>query len=210
MSNLTDELADLNVNARELIERIDGFYDRLDSKTQSSLDSIQELLDGGHVATADNALKLEGKSLEKIFSDKYEILQVVSKSFSEQESINSTDYVDTFLTLDITPKKQNSLLVVDLRSETYPGAQVHSWGRVRLLKDEKTVDNHQIGKWSSSDNFQIFTQVDLTSIDVAETTNLITYKMQISTSYGVAHTVGGTEGKISKMKIIEIGVPDAT
>lgn len=71
MSSLTKELTILNANTKELLEKIDGLYTKVDAKSKEGLDSIQELIDAGEVG---NALKLEGKTLEQVQDEKTMVL----------------------------------------------------------------------------------------------------------------------------------------
>lgn len=120
-TNLTEELADLNTNARELIEKIDGFYNKLDTKTQSSLDSIQALLDSGNVAQADNALKLEGKTLAQVKKEAGAVLQtkfvVDNNTYSTTDSVNYIKATDN-LQFD-NPISEGSKVVLMYMTTTY-------------------------------------------------------------------------------------------
>ena len=77
MADVVQELAQLNNNAKELLEKYDGVFKQLDEKAQEilvqlansgkdGLEKIEEILKNGAVAYAENANKLEGRTLEDL------------------------------------------------------------------------------------------------------------------------------------------------
>ena len=77
MADTTEQLQELNQNATLLLQKYDGVFSKLNeesqkilvamaSKSEEGLSAITELLESGNVATAENALKLGGKSLDEV------------------------------------------------------------------------------------------------------------------------------------------------
>jgi len=66
MDDTAVEIAKLNETATDLLNKYDNAFDSIDERKDEALNKIKDAYDSGKVAMAENALKLEGKSLQEI------------------------------------------------------------------------------------------------------------------------------------------------
>jgi len=132
----------------------------------------------GTIASADLASGVGGK-----------VLQVVSTSSVANTTTTSTSWVDTNLTLSITPSSTSSNVRVDASCPIkIDGTGVTIRGGIRLLRGSVVI-------WNSDSNREIFqargsseeinTLLTPMVLDSPSTTSAVTYKVQMAISTGV-------------------------
>jgi len=132
--NLTDEIKQLNENATLLLQKYDGVFSKLSEesqkiltamagKSEEGLTAIQELLNTGNVAQAENALKLGGKSLQNII----DMTKVVNVQIATHEQNVTLARVPshTFWSFDVQKKYDDSKSFLMIQA-LLPGQQDHS------------------------------------------------------------------------------------
>jgi len=129
MADTNEELANLNNNARLLLEKYDGVFAQLDeqskqalidiaNKSDEGLQVIQTLLDNGSVAEAENALKLGGKTLDEITGTVIQIYHYKTNVRTELSSAQETSDDLTansgvkWISFPFTPKRSDSKLIL--------------------------------------------------------------------------------------------------
>jgi hypothetical protein len=74
------------------------------------------------------------------------VLQVVNGNFGTEQNINSTSYVDTAVTLNITPSSSSSKVIVisALNTDGYVNLSDHRQFYLRLMRDSSVLMYKQI------------------------------------------------------------------
>jgi len=123
IDKLVEETTELNQNATLLLQKYDGVFSKMSEesqkillamaqKSEEGLSAITTLLESGNVAQAENALKLEGKSLDEILeSSSNTVLQIVSNSTNAVTTTTSKSGFEALKT-EIIPKKASSKFMV--------------------------------------------------------------------------------------------------
>ena len=129
------------------------------------------------------------------------VLQVVSMDTSTVTSINSTSYVDTPITLTITPSSTSSKILCIWTIQVKFGAGERGIG-TKLLRDSATA-------YQSGTTYDVYAGADndrqrpcWTVLDSPSTTSAVVYKVQVAT-YNTDVTVNDA-GNSSQITLMEI------
>ena len=129
------------------------------------------------------------------------VLQVVIMDTSTSISINSTSYVDTPITLTITPSSTSSKILCIWTIQVAFGAGERGIG-TKLLRDSATA-------YQSSSTYDVYAGADndrqrpyWTVLDSPSTTSAVVYKVQVAT-YNTNVTVNDANNS-SQITLMEI------
>ena len=132
------------------------------------------------------------------------VLQVITDTYyhvSAHSSTTSTSFVDTELSVVITPKFANSKIIISAKLSTQtPNA---SQGRIQILRDSTALSGNT---WGGVTGSYMFVDVSGTWIDTPSTTSSVTYKVQAK-----CNASGGTfyyhhGGYINSLVVTEVAV----
>ena len=92
------------------------------------------------------------------------VLQIVNGNFGTEQNINSTSYVDTAITLNITPSATSSkvLVLIAPNVEGYFNASDYRTFKLKILRDSTVLQykTDQIGATANSSNNYTYGAVD--------------------------------------------------
>jgi hypothetical protein len=112
------------------------------------------------------------------------VLQVVNGNFGTEQNINSTSYVDTAITLNITLSATSSkvLVLIAPNVEGYFNANDYRTFKLKILRDSTVLQykTNQIGATSNTSNNYVYGAVDgtVSYLDSPSSTSQLTYKVQ--------------------------------
>lgn len=138
------------------------------------------------------------------------VLQVVSTTYSTQTETNSTSYVDTGLSLSITPSSIDSKIFIITSQQGYgyeTSNNTYTQFDFALLRNTSNIfqtRSHVLGRGATSAEY--FTvSGDISYLDSPSTTSIITYKTQMAQSVnGVGYVGVQRQGFDSSMTLMEI------
>ena len=120
------------------------------------------------------------------------VLQVVSANRSGEQSTTSTSFVDTALTVSITPKYATSkVFVLYTGSAGNNGAQE---SYLTLVRNSTNLGNGNAGLmrlWFQGSGSYHFGGFSMSYLDSPATTSATTYKVQFRTDSGIVYVSGG-------------------
>jgi hypothetical protein len=140
------------------------------------------------------------------------LLQVVSGSFSTEKDMNSASYVDTDITLNITPSATSSkiMVIATINADYYRNRNDFQNGYLNLLRGSTSIKYNvlQIGLHSNTTNGYVYVPFDgaMSVLDSPSSTSQLTYKVQAkvsNTSYNTNMRVNGNAG-VSTITLMEI------
>ena len=151
--------------------------------------------------------KIEGKTTTNtVQMPSGSIIQVVTAVDDGSQSITSTSLVDTGLTLNITPKFQNSKMQIFANMYEVFAQSANSSGRVSLRRvvggTETELGDHDSATIGYT-NANSYHNIAMQHLDEPNTTSTITYKVKASSSSGgVIHVNGdNTQTQLCVMEI---------
>jgi hypothetical protein len=149
---------------------------------------------------ADNSVtsaKITGVSFGKI-------LQVQYVNYTTTVNY-STTYVD-IMTKNITPSATNSVILIQATVATHhiAGTDQHS---AKLVKDGSAL-NYEVGDFYHPSGGGVVGNIKIQYVDSPNTTNAVTYKIQVKAEIGNGSTnkdFNGTNNGVSSLVLMEIG-----
>jgi len=130
------------------------------------------------------------------------IVQIVSASYSTAASTSGTTFVDTGLTVNITPKYSNSKLLISVRTGEMKVADASTGVGVTLFRG--TTGIVEVCKYACFPTANSRSYASATTIDEPNTTSQVTYKTQFKRTAGtgsVTHCEDSTTAYITIMEI---------
>ena len=131
------------------------------------------------------------------------VLQVVSARTNTSQTTTSTSYVDTNLSLAITPSSTSSKIHIQFSFSSVTLAAATSGCSFRLMRDSTSLFTPSVGHALYTDANQIYVQYGDTALDSPSTTSSITYKVQVRTFNAASVNVGDTRF-INTITLMEI------
>jgi len=120
------------------------------------------------------------------------VLQVLSsKALSTQET-TSTSWVDTNLSLSITPSATSSKIMIHHTFSSVCLVSATSGASFRIMRDSTSLHTPASGHQIYTDSSQIYTNFSYMELDSPSTTSAITYKIQVRTHNSNRVFVGDT------------------
>ena len=116
------------------------------------------------------------------------VLQVVNGNFGTEQNINSTSYVDTAVTLNITPSSSSSKVIVisALNTDGYVNLSDHRQFYLRLMRDSSVLmyKQIQIGGEKNPTNNYVYGSIDgsMCYLDSPSSSSQLTYKISAKVS----------------------------
>ena len=131
------------------------------------------------VLKVDEVQDISGK---KILQNTGGVLQVKQQVFSAFTTVTSNSYVDTGITLDITPTSTSSeiLIIAGIQCSNGSGVNANETG-FQFVRDSTSIRVYErpIFVWDQSgDNVAVDANVSLVFLDSPSTTSATTYKVQ--------------------------------
>ena len=163
----------------------------------------------GTILTADSA-EATGMKWAAAAGGGGKVLQVVQGTYSSESLTTSTSFVDTGLTVSITPTASTSKILV-LVNAAAGGRTDGSAGvsaRYKLLRDSTEILNIlDRGLFNNATQFLLGIPISATYLDSPATTSSTTYKIQQSSSNGTQIGINyyATSAVTSTIVVMEIG-----
>lgn len=179
-----------------------------DLYTYSTTDARLGVGTNGQVLTADSTTATGLKWATAAGGGK--ILQVVSGTYSTDNTINSTSYTDTGLSLSITPSATTSKILAFAQTNFYVDvASGNPGARIRLVRGSTSVfelsanaNNVALVIGATGSRGGIF-QIPLSYLDSPSTTSATTYKIQARND-GINTTFQWNNG-VASIILMEVG-----
>jgi hypothetical protein len=139
------------------------------------------------------------------------VLQVVQGTLTSNASTTSGSYVDTGLTVSITPSSASSKVYVVVNFWGYvekSGSQTSSTGEYRLVRTATQLQrlNSGAASFASTSNPVYYYIVAFSYLDSPATTSATTYKIQfLADAAGNTTYVRAAAGEIASIVAMEIG-----
>lgn len=177
-----------------------------DLYTYSTTDARLGIGTNGYVLTADSAEATGMKWAAAAAGGK--VLQVVSATYSTETSTTSTSYVDTGLSVSITPSSSSSKVLVLVSQQFMAiGSAPYNLSALSLFRGSTNIlnrggDSHG-GNIAGSGDRQIGWVSNLMYLDSPSTTSSTTYKTQMLRQEGTARAQHS--GATSSIICLEIG-----
>ncbi len=131
------------------------------------------------------------------------VLQVVQSTSSSNTSTSSTSFVDTTVTLSITPSKSSNKILLIWAGNTYAyGGGADNAFNLRLVRNGTAVSGEAECYISASGtSTEMVTTHSNTVLDSPATTSAITYKIQVKASYGSNVIFNHTTSSITALEV---------
>jgi hypothetical protein len=144
---------------------------------------------------------IDGSNLTGVSGGK--VLQVVSSTTSATPHTTSATYVDTGVTLNITPSATSSKILVTVTAhiDKYTGSNANSWNG-KIMRDSTQIISQTGLLWTNTSTYN-GGGLAMSKLDSPSTTSQITYKLQQATTNS-GYTVG-LRGGGETITAIEIG-----
>ena len=165
----------------------------------------------GTVLTADSAEATGLKWATPAAGGK--VLQVVQDTDTGNFSTTSSSYVDTGLSVSITPSSASSrIMIIVSNPEAYSGngsVTIHNYATFNLVRNSTQLTAGALGTYnyaSTSNAPYFYARNSMSYLDSPATTSAVTYKVQAkieSTSTSVGY--GGSATMINSIVVMEIG-----
>jgi hypothetical protein len=147
------------------------------------------------------------------------VLQVVTATSTTETSIASTSFVDTNLSVTITPTLATSKVMILISQNVYisSGSEAYSSSGYRLMRDATSIFDasglykQAVGIYgetlSNPKNMTIVTYFPVSYLDSPSTTSATTYKtqMNMSSTAGSRYSAAQNANSVSSIIALEIG-----
>ena len=137
-------------------------------------------------------LVVSGRGLGKV-------LQVASMTSSSQTTTTSSSYVDTNLTLAITPAASSSVIIVQYNATFNLGGTRGEWSDIGLERGTTDIHNFS-GEYAelggASGNFDLHIPTSGIMKDSPNTSGAVTYTVRIKTAAGTAKLITRGTGSL--------------
>jgi hypothetical protein len=139
------------------------------------------------------------------------VLQVVQGTLTTNASTSGGTYVDTGLTVSITPSSATSRIYVTATLPeiglTASGSSTSSAFGIQLVRTSTALQSGVIGTFAgaSSANREIYAPFNFSYLDSPATTSSTTYKVQMVVNTGTTVTTYNSGTKIGSIVVMEIG-----
>jgi hypothetical protein len=180
-----------------------------DLYTYSTTDARLGVGTNGQVLTADSTAATGIKWATAGGGGK--VLQVVQGTISADTSTTSASYVDTGLTVNITPSSASSkvMVVAMLQSAfaTDTGSGTNCMSDFNLVRGSTQLQYTVVGtnNLSFGANYKPIYQVSFSYLDSPATTSATTYKLQMKRNSGTSTGFSGSATAINSIVVMEIG-----
>ena len=118
------------------------------------------------------------------------VLQVLSSRLLSAQSTTSTSYVDTNLSLSITPTAASSKILIQYSFSSVLLSAASAGASFRIMRGSTSLHTPSVGHQIYADASQIYTSFDDMHLDNPSTTSSITYKIQVRTQNTTSVVVG--------------------
>ena len=138
------------------------------------------------------------------------VLQVVQGTLTGTFSTTSSSYVDTGLTVSITPSSASSKVYVTYSggtAATITGSATNNYGLLRLMADATQVQGLNVGYYAlaSSTNPEAYIPTALSLLHSPATTSAVTYKIQIRVAAATNFKIFASGVETASIVAMEIG-----
>jgi hypothetical protein len=180
-----------------------------DLYTYSTTDARLGVGSNGQILTADSTAATGLKWAAAAGGGK--VLQVVQGTLTSNASTSGGSFVDTGLTVSITPSLATSKVYVTATLPeiglTASGATTSSAFGMQLVRTSTALQSGVIGTFSgaSSSNREIYAPFNFSYLDSPATTSSTTYKVQMVVNTGTTVTTYNSGTKIGSIVVMEIG-----
>jgi len=127
------------------------------------------------------------------------VLQVVSMTTTSSTTTTSSSYVDTNLTLAITPAASSSVIIVQYNATFNLGGTRGEWSDIGLERGTTDIHNFS-GEYAelggASGNFDLHLPSSGIMKDTPNTSGAVTYTVRIKTSAGTAKLISRGTGSL--------------
>ena len=134
------------------------------------------------------------------------ILQVIYASTTTEKVVSSATFVDTGLAASITPSASNSKILIICEISSIGKANNNTYVELKLLKasSDLIVFTKEAGADGGSGTNKVGNS-GCTYLDSPNTTNAVTYKVQMNSGAGSSYGQTGGSGGASTMTLMEAG-----
>jgi hypothetical protein len=139
------------------------------------------------------------------------VLQVVQDTLTTTFTTSSATYVDTGLTVSITPSSATSKIIILVSApnsySSNSGSVVHNYSVARVIRDATQLMTQAFGtyNYAASSNPSIWIPLSMMTLDSPATTSAITYKVQAKVGSSSAFNIDGSATDINSIIVMEIG-----
>jgi hypothetical protein len=139
------------------------------------------------------------------------VLQVVQDTLVTGFTTSSATYVDTGLTVTITPSSATSKIMVFVSGpnaySSNSGSVVHNYSVAQVVRNSTTIMIQPFGtyNYAASTNPSIYIPLSMMTLDSPATTSAITYKVQAKVGSSSAFNIDGSATDINSIIVMEIG-----
>ena len=139
------------------------------------------------------------------------VLQVVQDTLVTTFTTSSASYVDTGLTVSITPSSATSKIMILVSApnsySSNTGSVTHNYSVARVLRDATQLMTQAFGtyNYAASSNPSIWIPVTMMTLDSPATTSAITYKVQAKVGSSASFNIDGSGTDINSIIVMEIG-----
>ncbi len=182
------------------------FDAKADLLTATAADTPARLAVGtnGQVLTADSTTST---GLKWAAASGGKILQLVQDSSTTQESTTSESYVDTDLSIAITPTSASStiLVVAQISANCTKSSTTEVESLYNIVRTSTEIGNARLRLTAGSANLALSSSIALIKLDSPATTSAVTYKVQFKSNGLSTTTYKSISSTLSSLTLIEVG-----
>ena len=206
----TVQLADLNVTSGKIANDAVTLA-KMASGTDGNIISYDTSGNPVAVATgsAGQFLKSAGAGAPPVFETPAaggKILQVIYASTTTEKVVSSATFVDTGLAASITPSASNSKILVICEISSIGKANSNTRVVLKLFKGSSALITfaQEVAETGDNSSNKVGNS-GCTYLDSPNTTNAVTYKVQMNSGAGSSYGQTGGSGGASTMTLMEVG-----